>query len=59
MHAICASEKQNMQDNICLTQNEIQILIKNKWEPIFMFCFENNKENEYCFSKTTVHASHT
>lgn len=30
MHTICASEKQNMQDNICLTQKEIQILLKKK-----------------------------
>lgn len=40
MHTICASEKQNMQDNVCLTQREIQILLKEQMGTLFyvLFC---------------------
>lgn len=47
MHTICASEKQNMQDNICLTQREIQILLKEQMGTLFyvLFCKITKKMN--------------
>lgn len=47
MHTICASEKQNMQDNICLTQTEIQILLKEQMGTLFyvLFCKITKKMN--------------
>lgn len=47
MHTICASEKQNMQDNICLIQKEIQILLKKQTGTVFyvLFCKITKKMN--------------
>lgn len=47
MHTICASEEQNMQDNICLTQREIQILLKEQMGTLFyvLFCKITKKMN--------------
>lgn len=47
MHTICASEKQNMQDNICFTQREIHVLLKEQMGTLFyvLFCQITKKMN--------------